>query len=63
MCAKKPAWQKGKYYKPPMGEEVEARDTGSEGDQTTYADNNTLYPQTALHVVCGVLSNTSNTVG
>ena len=56
--------QKGKYYKPPTGEEeVEAGDPGSKGDKTPSADDNHLYPQASFHLVCTVLLNMSNTVG
>ena len=48
---------------PQGGEEVKAGDAGSGGDQTTNVDNNVVYSQTALYLVCGVLLNTLNTVG
>ena len=50
----------GKILQAPNGkEDVEAGDTGSEGDQTANANDNVVY---SLHLICTVLSNTLNTI-
>ena len=52
----------GEVLHPPKREEVETGNPSSEGDQATNEDNNVVYPETPLPLVCCEVSNMLNTV-